>query len=222
MPGILPFGMIAGVAAAEAEYSLVQALGASTLLFAGASQLAVAQLTMQQALPVVAILTVWVINMRFAMYSASLATHMGQLPVGQRYGLAYLVTDQAYALGITRFNDGRVPPQGRVVFYLGIGIPLWTLWQLANALGFLLGESLPADWQLGFAISLIFLSLIVPNVTSRPSLAAALVGATVSVAAMDWPFNTGLLAGALSGIATGLLLEQRLAAAGSDNGGKDG
>src|SRR3990170_5786705 len=71
--GVLPFGIIAGVVAVEAGLHTVQAIAVSSIVFAGASQLAAIDLIGRDAAPVLIVLTTLVINSRMAIYSAALA-----------------------------------------------------------------------------------------------------------------------------------------------------
>lgn len=207
LPSVVPFGVIAGVAARDAGLDAAAALGMSVVIFAGSAQLAGLQLITESALPVVIVLTMLVINLRFAMYSASIAPHLAGLPRRWKWPLAYLLTDQAYAVAITRWR--RDPPiADKAAFLLGAAFPLWFVWVVATLAGIAVGNAIPASWQLGFTVPLIFLALLVPAVHDRPSLAAATVGGGIAVAAHGLPFNLGLVTGASAGIVTGLICQR--------------
>jgi len=103
LPSILPFGLMAGVAAREAGLDAFASLGMSLVIFAGASQLATAQLLADGAVPLVIVATALIINLRLAMYSASISPYFSGLPSRWKWPLAYLLTDQAYAVCIGRF-----------------------------------------------------------------------------------------------------------------------
>lgn len=204
--GIVPFGLIAGVAAVERGMTTLDALALSVGIFAGASQLAAIEVLGGGGSVVVAIITVLVINLRMVMYSASLAPWLAHEPARRRWLVAYLLTDQAYALSLVRYTDPdaeELPAADRVWFYLGVAGTLWLTWQLCTVAGALLGGGIPDAVPLGFAVPLVFLALLPPAVTDRPTVVAATVGAAVATAGAAWPANLGMLAGALLGIAAG-------------------
>jgi 4-azaleucine resistance transporter AzlC len=205
--GIIPFGLISGVAAVEIGLNAVEALGMSVLVFAGSAQLAAVQLLGAGASAAVILLTTLVINLRFVMYSAALAPHLKRLERPWRFSLAYLLTDQAFALSVTRFTEDT--GVRRRWFYLGVSLPLWLVWQAATLAGVLVGAQLPASLSLGFAIPLTFLALTFPAVQDRPTAAAAVSAAAVAVAAANLPYNLGLILAAVTGVAVGLVLEAR-------------
>ncbi len=206
LPGVVPFGMLAGIAAIEAGMGAMAGLGMSVIIFAGASQLIVAQLIAEGALPLVIIATALLINLRMVMYSASLAPFYGGLPFRWKASIAYLLTDQAYALTITRFF-GEGPAAHQRWYYMGVAVTVWLLWLLSTALGVMLGATVPAAWQIGFALPLVFLVLLVPVVNDRPTIVAAVVGGSVAVLAYDAPYHMGLTIGAVAGIVCGVLTE---------------
>ena len=214
LPGIAPFGVIAGLTAIATGLSAAQALALSGLVFAGASQLAMLQLVADGAVPAVILLTVMTVNLRFAMYSASLAPHFQHLGPGWRLPLAYLMVDQNYALTIHRYQHGdpAVAAYGHW-FYLGGGVALWLTWQTATAVGVFMGAAVPKAWSLDFAIPLVFMVLLVPALRDRAHVVAALTGGLVATLAADAPLHLGIVAGAFSGIAAGMLAERRRAAA---------
>jgi len=209
LPGVVPFGMTAGIAAIDAGLGPVVGLAMSVIIFAGASQLVIAQLLNDGALPVIVLLTALLINLRMIMYSTSLAPYLGGLPLHWKTGLAYLLTDQAYAVSITRFLGGGSSGQWHW-YYLGVALPIWLIWLLATGLGVWLGAAVPVTWQVGFALPLVFLVLLVPIIRDRPNLIAAAVGGSVAVIAHGAPYHMGLSIGAAAGIASGVLAETLL------------
>ncbi|WP_290631143.1 AzlC family ABC transporter permease [Aquisalimonas sp.] len=209
LPGVVPFGMTTGIAATEAGLAPLMSMGMSLIIFAGAAQLVIAQLIGDGALPLIIVLTGLIINLRMVMYSASLAPYLGHLSTHWKAAIAYLLTDQAYAVSITHFMHAGVG-QHRQWFYMGTAFPLWVLWLLATAAGIWLGAAVPPGWQIGFALPLVFLVLLVPVIRDRPSAAAALTGGGVALAAHDAPYHLGLTIGAIAGVATGVSAELAL------------
>jgi 4-azaleucine resistance transporter AzlC len=211
--GIVPFGLVAGVAATEAGLGLAEAVGFSMVVFAGASQLAALDLLGTGAPAWVAIMTAAVINLRMAMYSASIGSYMTDQSARRRWVAAYLLTDQAYALSLARYQqqDRLRAAVDRFWFYLGTALVLWVVWQITTVIGVVVGGQVPDAVPLGFAVPLTFLCLLVPTVTDRPTLAAALVGGGVALAAAPLPANLGMPLGAAAGVAVGYALSRRRA-----------
>ena len=209
--GVVPFGLVAGVAAAGVGMSALQAIGMSVVIFAGASQLAAIELVGRNAPALVIVVTVLVVNLRLVMYSASIAPHFQRQSAKWKAVLAYLLTDQAYAVSLLKFeNDDET---SRRWYYLGVAVPLWVTWQIATIVGVLLGAKLPSGWQLGFAVPLVFLAILVPAITDRATVAATVVGGGVAVAANGLPYNLGLIVAAVVGIGAGLVTDSALSAA---------
>lgn len=206
--GIIPFGLVAGAAAVDAGIGIEGGMALSLLLFAGASQLAAIDLLARDAPLLIILLTVGVINLRMSMYSASLAPRLAHVPLFQRLVAAYFLVDQAYALTIMRVDADPSRPH-RLAYYAGVALPLWVNWQLMTAIGAVVGSTIP-DWlPLEATIPLVFLAMLVPAITDRATLAAAVVSGVVATLAADLPNNTGLLVGAFSGIIAGSLVALR-------------
>ena len=200
--GVVPFGLATGVVTVEAGYGLVETVGHSVLIFAGASQIAAVSLLGEGAAVPVVVLTVLVINLRMLMYAASLSPHLADVPLRRRAAGAYLITDQAFAVSIDEFREPS-GPEHRWWFYLGAASTMWLPWQLSTITGALIGTSLPDSLPLGFAVPLMFLALLVPAVTDRPTVAAAVTSATIATLGAGLPSNLGMLLGAVAGIAVG-------------------
>jgi 4-azaleucine resistance transporter AzlC len=208
--GIVPFGFVAGAAAVEADFGVAGAMGFSIIVFAGASQLAAIDLLSSGSAVVVAVATAWLINLRFVMYSASLAPWLSHVRLGRRAFAAYVLTDQAYALSLTRYAKGG-PLDERLRYYLGVALPLWVTWQATTLLGALVGPAIPEDVPLEFAIPLCFLVLLVPVVQDHPGIVAAVVGGTAAVVVAEIDLDdAAIVLGALAGIAAGTFADWRL------------
>ena len=204
---LVPFALAFGTMAAGSGLSTLEALAMSVFVFAGAAQLAMIPLISAGASVAVIVLTVLVINLRMTLYSASLAPHFRLLPAGWKGLLSYLLTDQAYAATITRFDEGRTEEPDKRWYYLGVALAVWVTWQPAAMLGVFLGSRASEGWSLDFVLPLTFIALVLPAIKDRTSATAALSagGTAVFVAAM--PLNLGLITAALVGVLGGLVAE---------------
>ncbi len=207
--GVAPFGMAYGAYAIERGISSPLALAMSSLVFGGASQLVAARLIEATEPGVVIVLAVWLVNLRHMLYSASLAPHVEQLSARWRALLAYLLTDEAYVVGVTRYRTPDAGPH-RHWFVLGAGVALWVCWQVTTIIGVAAGTAVPESWELEFALPLTFIAIVVPALRDRPAMLAAAVAAAVAVLGFDWPYSTGLFTAAVAGMAAGLALDRIL------------
>jgi len=225
--GVLPFGLINGVLALDAGLTRLQAQLMSSIVFAGSSQIVLSQLIHLGAPGVIMALTVAVINLRHALYSASLAPYLQRLRPGWKALLAYLLTDEAYAVTIIYFQkldqeaNARLAARGkkeisappltdnRHWYMFGAGLALWSCWQLSTLGGILLGEVIPGDWSLDFTLALTFIALVVPNLKDQASVMAALSAGMVALYAFFFPYKLGLIFAAAVGIVCGMLVEGR-------------
>ncbi|MDF1555062.1 MAG: AzlC family ABC transporter permease, partial [Deferrisomatales bacterium] len=205
--GVVPFGLLVGLTSVAAGFSLVEALASSVFVFAAAAQLAAAELLRLGAPLGVVVLTMLVINLRFTMYSASLAPHFNTLGARWRFLFAYLLTDQAYAVSIIHFEHSPQTHQKRW-FYLGAAVVMWSVYQASTAVGVVVGANVPPGWGLDFAVPLTFLALLGKTIRSRPSLGAALAAGAVSVVGFGLPHNLGLVCAALAGVTAGMAAER--------------
>jgi predicted branched-subunit amino acid permease len=72
-----------------------------------------------------------------------------------------------------------------------------------------IGATVPDQFQIGFAVPLMFVALLVPTVRDRATFTAAGVAFAVTLLLREAPLNTGLLMGAGAGIAFGMLARLR-------------
>jgi 4-azaleucine resistance transporter AzlC len=206
--GVVPFGMIYGVSALSAGIPASIAQAMSCIVFAGSAQFVIAQLIAVGTPSLVVILTAFIVNIRHMLYSASVAPSTRKLSGLWKWVLAYLLTDEAYAVAISHYQ--RIEDDTHKHWYfLGAGLALWTTWQVSTAIGIFLGGQIPANWSLDFTATLTFIALVVPTLKDRTSTIVALTAALTSLLMTALPLKLGIAVAALVGIAVGLTLEMK-------------
>ncbi len=210
--GAAPFGVIFGTLAIASGIPAWAVLGLSALVFAGSSQfVAVSLIGSGAALPVIW-LTTFVVNLRHALYSASLLPYVRDLPARWRWPLAFWLTDETYAV-VEHHLRAHGAAQGGVWYWLGSSLAMYLNWQLWTLAGVLLGQSVPglAGLGLDFAMVATFAAIVAPQLRQYPVLAAAIAAGVVALLARHLPYKLGLMLAALAGVGAGMLAE-RLAA----------
>jgi len=201
----VPFGLVIGLAIADSGMNPLAGWSSSWVVFAGAAQLTLITLLGSGAALVAAVGTALVVNARHLMYSAALApTFQRQPPWFRRLG-PYLLIDQVFALMAVRPDE---EPDRFRTYYLAVGITFWTLWLGVTALGVLIGPVIPQEWNLEFAVPILFIGLLVLGIDRWPKVVAAVVGAVATYLAAGLPNRTGLLVGAAVGILAGTVAER--------------
>jgi predicted branched-subunit amino acid permease len=205
--GTVPFGFVAGVAAVGAGMTPAEGIALSLFAFSGIAQLVVAQLVAAQSPVVLTLAAALIVSLRFLMYSAALSPHVAHLPARWRVPLAYLMTDQGFAMGVHIYSQ---PGDRRLRHWhvLGSGVMLWVVWQASVVAGAVLGAQVPAAWSLDFVVTLSFLVLLAPALRTRADLAAAAVAGAVVLVAAGLPYRLSLVTASLAGIAAGVAAER--------------
>jgi 4-azaleucine resistance transporter AzlC len=205
--GIVPFGLVAGAAVVNAGFGLLDALGMSLLVNAGASQVVATALFAEGAPLAVVLGTALVVNARMFIYSASIAPVLGVAPRWLRPILGHMLIDQNYVSTMTR---GRFLEGADVVaYYVGSWVALASVWQLSNAAGALAGSLVPAAWGLDFAVPLVFLAMLAPALRRGTAVEVAVVtGLASAVLVPVLPLQSGVVVAILAGMAWGALRDR--------------
>lgn len=212
LAGTVPFGLVTGMATKAAGLSALESVAITLIVFAGTAQIAALPLIAAGAPAGVVILTTFIINLRFLIYSASVATHFSHLPLRWRMLIGYFVTDTGFAIFMRRIGD-EPGFAHRQWFFLGAGNLVAATWIASAAAGVLAGAQVPPAWQMEFAATLGILCLLVPFVRARADFAAAATAGAVALLASDAPMKLGLVIGAIAGMTVGTLAERAWAGA---------
>lgn len=204
----IPFAMLFGVVATDAGLTLAQAMGMSVLVIAGAAQFAAVQLMVEDASIAFVLLAALAVNLRMAMYSASLVPYLGAAPFWKRGLIAYLNFDQTYITSIARYEARpEMTVAERVSYFLGVATPITPFWVGMTLVGILAGQAIPEAWALDFIMPIMFLAMVAPMLKSLAHVAAATMSVSVGIALVGMPAGTGLLIAAGSAMVTGALVE---------------
>jgi 4-azaleucine resistance transporter AzlC len=207
--GAIPFGIIFGAVAVTGELSPAATVAMSALVFAGSAQFAAAGLVASGAGLFIIVLTTFVINLRHALYGATLAPGMRHLPQRWLLPLGFLLTDETFLVASERYQRPDASPY-KHWYYLGSAVFMYVNWQLCTLIGLVAGQSIPnpARWGLDFALSVTFIGMLVPALRSRPVLVCVLVAGASALFLRGLPYHLSLMVAPLLGIAGGVLAER--------------
>lgn len=215
--GVIPFGLVAGASAIAHDLDMAKAIGLSTMVFAGASQLAMIDVFSDGGSALLAVAVALTINLRLVLYSASVAPYLSGVSLPRRLCAAYLLVDQVYAAAVSRWPTEQ-RPDARIPFMAGAGGLLWVSWQVSTVAGGVIGGSVPDSVPLEFALPLVFLVLLVPIATNRPAVVAATVGGVTAVIVAELGAGAAsIILGALGGIVAGTIADVLGSGAGDPN-----
>ena len=187
---IIPWGILTGSLAVETGLDLFQSQALSTLIFAGAVQLAMMGM-IKAGLGLGSILvTALLITSRHFLYSMVMREKIRPLPLRWRMTLGFLLTDELFAIAnpnqLARF-DRWYALGGGLFFYLG--------WNAATLVGIIAGSTLENLDALGldFAIAATFIALVVPTIRNTSTLVCVLTAMVTSTVCELFHIQAGLL-----------------------------
>jgi predicted branched-subunit amino acid permease len=202
LAGVAPFGMVIGVSASQTRLPPGAGWLTAPVMFGGSAQIAAIQLLDAGAAPIAVIVTVMVINLRLALYSAAMARYWRGTPLWWRLLGGYLLVDPSFAVGIERYA---VEPDRRRghAHYLGGGIVLWVGWLAAVAIGAGVGASVPSGLHLEMLVPLFLIGELIPKLRDVPTRSAMVVSGAVALLCLAVPLHLGIAVGIVAGITAG-------------------
>jgi 4-azaleucine resistance transporter AzlC len=206
MLGYVPIGMAYGLLARQSGVGVWESLGLSVFVYAGAAQFIAVSMLSGGIGSAIIIGAVFIVNFRHVLMSSSLSPMLGSWSKLSRVSLGCLLTDESYVLHAVHFGDGDMDAAAAIT----LNVTAYLSWSAAGFAGFVLGNVIenPEAWGLDFALSAMFIGLLIPVCRNRPSVTAALCGGGASLAihmagAGSWAAFGGALAGATAGVCLG-------------------
>lgn len=204
--GAFPFAIIVGLTAIELGFTAIEITVMSALVYTGTAQLAAMFLMADGAHIALVVLTAVMLNLRYMMYSASLAPIFQSHSRLQKAVYSFLLSDLIYALSIPVFRSSE---ENRPHwYYFGGGVSFWAFWVLGTAIGAGMGLEIPDPFPVELVLPLVFVALLFPVVEDCPSAATAVVAGGVAAATAPLDYNLGLLVAVSSGLLVGVSLNR--------------
>lgn len=207
--GLVPFGLAYGVLAVQAGLTVAETALMSVVVFAGAAQfMSVSMIGAGAAMPLIVASTL-LINLRHLLMGLSLSPYFSNEKPRWHRLLAYGLVDESYVASVTHYRESGME-RGNPWFMVGSASVLWLAWQTTSIAGALAGQAIadPLRWGLDFAMPATFLTMLLPQVTSRRLGAVVLVAAVSATAAYVLiPGKWYILIAAVVATSTGVLLE---------------
>lgn len=207
---IVPFSLLFGVVATEAGLSIAQTMGFSIVVIAGAAQFTAVSLIDDHAPVLIVLASSLAVNLRMAMYSASLTPHLGAAPLWKRALVAYFLVDQVYACAQARYDVNPWSLADKLAYFAGVVLPVCPLWYVFTYVGAVVGGAIPPELALDFAVPICFLAMIGPMLRTLPHMLAAGTAVVLALLLAGVP-NVGLILAGLGGMIVGAEAERRLA-----------
>jgi len=217
--GAVPFGIIFGTLSVRAGLSLVETMALSIVVFAGSAQFIAVGLFAAGTPWQIVLLTTFVVNLRHMLYSAAVAPRTKHLSPAIKAGMAFLLTDEAFAVAAPRLSGEEYGDF--TGYYFGAALFMYVNWQICSLVGALFGNLIPgaASWGLDFAMPVTFIGMPVPYLRNLPMVAAASCAGIAALLCFPLPNKLWIVTAAAVGIAAGLAVE---AAAKAARGGRGG
>ena len=196
--GVAPFGVVVGVAVAEAGVGLAGGTAGSFAIYSGSAQMTVLGLLASGAGPVAIMLTLALTNARLLVYGAALAPSFRHQPAWFRWLAPQVIVDQTVALSMARAELATAPRQFRR-YWLTAGGILTVGWLGAVGLGMIVGPVLPPGSPLEVAMPALFIGLTVPKLHSPGTRLPAVVAALVATLCIGLPRGSGVIVAIVAG-----------------------
>lgn len=194
-----PFGALFGAIAIDNGFSVTDAVLMSATVYAGASQLVGIELFGHHVAPWLIVLSVFAVNFRHVLYSASIARHIQSYTPLQKFFAFYLLVDPQYAETEKRAERGQ---SISFAWYMGFALIIYIPWSLSTWIGALFGQMIgdPKAIGLDVLLPIYFMGLVLGFRKRDHWLPVVAVSSLASIAALHfvgspWHVSIGAVAG---------------------------
>jgi 4-azaleucine resistance transporter AzlC len=202
--GYIPIGLAFGVLAQKAGLSPGEIGLMSLLVFAGSAQFIAVSMLSSGAAAIPIILTTFTVNLRHLLMSSSLSVHLRHLKNGWLSLYAYGVTDESFALNMTRFREETWDWRRALVLNHTANL----FWIVSSIIGGYGGQFIPAGaFGIDYALPAMFICLLVLQIRGVLYVAVALISGLLAVAfSLIFPGNAYIVAATASAATIGVFL----------------
>jgi predicted branched-subunit amino acid permease len=154
-----PFAILFGALAVDNGFSVWEATLMSALIYGGASQMVGLELFGQNVAPWLVVLSIFAVNFRHVLYSATIGRRLAHWPVWQQAVGYFVLTDPQFAEAERKAEEGE---RVGFVWYMGMGLTIYVPWVVESGIGAFFGRLIPDTRALGidFLLPIYFLGLV--------------------------------------------------------------
>lgn len=200
---LIPLSMLFGALAVDTGMTVPEAVFFSAIVFAGASQMVGIELFGQDIPAWLVVFSIFAVNFRHILYSASIGPKMQFNQPWKRYFASFLMVDPVYAMAENNLDEGRP-----IIFaeFIAAAIALYIPWVICTWIGASFGNLMEDRSQFGidYLLPLYFMALVM-GFRKRPLwlsvvVASGFVSYIVYITiGSPWHVSLGGLAGVLVG-----------------------
>jgi 4-azaleucine resistance transporter AzlC len=202
--GVTPFAMAFGIAAVAVGLPPGNTMLMTAVLYAGASQFSAIGVLATGGSTLLAIITVWLVNLRFVPLGLAMPRSIA-VTWPRRLLAAHLLIDPSIALARA------TTPERRARLFWISSIVMYVLWIAGTAIGVAAGNIVPDPSVLGLdaALPCVFIAILASWRDHLPSRRAAIGGAVLTAAALAVGPATFAIPAGVAGATLGLLPQGR-------------
>ncbi|NLO38064.1 MAG: AzlC family ABC transporter permease [Ruminiclostridium sp.] len=205
--GYIPIGLAFGILAAQQGLSVMDILVMSLFVYAGSAQFIAAAMMSSGADAVSIVMTTFFVNLRHLLMSASLSPHLKKISTRLQAVFAFGITDETFAVSGNYLQSHEATPG----YFSGLHFASHTCWILSTVLGGIFGAQLTqaTKWGLDFALSGMFIGLLLMQMKkARDLLVAVCAGALSLLAALTLKGNWNVIIAAVVAATVGMVAER--------------
>jgi 4-azaleucine resistance transporter AzlC len=206
--GYFPIGLSLGVLAQKGGLAPWQMGVMSLLVFAGGSQFIAVAMLGAGASSLAIVSTVFMVNLRHLLMSSAMAVHFPGVSRRFLALFAYGLTDESFAVNMTRFNQGGWNRYSALTLNHAAN----ATWIISSVAGVYLGQLVPPGAAgVDYALTGMFICLLVFQLRSPIFTVTALIAAACSLLAYLWlPGNAYVIVASCLAATVGLILKRNV------------
>lgn len=192
---VFPWGVLAGSMAVTQGFTPMQSIGLSVFVFAGAAQLVTISMVAAGSGFIAICLTILVITAQHLLYALILREHVASLPLKKRLPVAFLLTDELFALSVGKKSYD-------FAYLMGAGLCFYLAWIGFTVIGVVLANSVPnlADYHLDFSIVATFIAIVVPMIKRLSTLVGVVISLVLSLLLTSFAISGAIVIAGLVGM----------------------
>jgi 4-azaleucine resistance transporter AzlC len=172
--GYLSIGFAAGVVGHTSGLSVLEITLMSILIYAGSAQFIIAGMVANHGSIAAIVFTVFIVNLRHLLLSAALSPYFRHLTTLKTMMIGSLLTDETFGVSINKASNQTSLSEK---WMNGLNVTAYLNWIFATMAGAFFGQWItnPEKFGLDFALSAMFIGLLVLQLLGRKKLARDLI-----------------------------------------------